>query len=378
MPVERLDLGQTPLLEITCYANLDVRGYQTDETRLESDATSLEVTPTESGVRVESYANCTVRLPENGSLHAFEVSGGLRVKDLLGAVDLESIKGSCYLRRTGPVRLGESFGELRIRETDGDVTVGSVHGSFTMRDVRGAARIESITGDLLLRDIAGPIEVGEVYGDAALRTTFPPDTVSRLGKVTGDAVIRIEGEDGARFILGRGVRTVNPPSKVPVMEEGDSRIVIVGNGRADIVIDQVNALTIKHSGEADTEASFAYSFALGHDISEHLADITAEIEAQSERLEANLSATSDRVRRQVERSLSIARRQVEAAQRRVEQEAARGGRGRVDVSFAFGEEKPPKDPVSEQERLAVLQMLEQGKIDVKQAEELLAALEGRS
>jgi hypothetical protein len=34
-------------------------------------------------------------------------------------------------------------------------------------------------------------------------------------------------------------------------------------------------------------------------------------------------------------------------------------------------------PVTEQERLTVLQMLEEGKITVQEAEQLLAALEGR-
>ena len=36
------------------------------------------------------------------------------------------------------------------------------------------------------------------------------------------------------------------------------------------------------------------------------------------------------------------------------------------------------DPVSEEERLMILQMLEQGNISLEEAEQLLAALEGKS
>jgi hypothetical protein len=378
MPIEKLDLGQTPRLEITCYANLDIRGYQTAETRLESDSSSFQVTPTESGVQVESYSNCAVRMPEQGSLHIFEASGGLRVKDLLGSVDLESVKGSCYLRRTGPIRLTESYGELRIRETAGDVAIGTVHGSFTMREVRGSVEIENVSGDLILRDIAGAIRVEEVSGDMAIRSQFPAESVSHFGSINGDAVFRVEGTDGARFVLGSQVVDLKIPSNSNVIEEGEAQIVVVGNGLATIQVDAASSLNIKYGGEVDAEASFAYSFAIGSEISDHLSDITAEIEAQSEKLEANLAATSDRVRRQVERSLSIARRQVEAAQRRVEREAGQGA-PHIDLSFSVGRkpESSPAEPVSETERLTVLRMLEEGQIDVKQAEELLAALEGK-
>jgi hypothetical protein len=38
---------------------------------------------------------------------------------------------------------------------------------------------------------------------------------------------------------------------------------------------------------------------------------------------------------------------------------------------------PPADPVSDEERMVILRMVEQGKISVGDAEKLLAALEGK-
>jgi hypothetical protein len=38
---------------------------------------------------------------------------------------------------------------------------------------------------------------------------------------------------------------------------------------------------------------------------------------------------------------------------------------------------PPAEPVSDEERMLILRMLEQGKISVADAEQLLAALEGK-
>jgi hypothetical protein len=39
--------------------------------------------------------------------------------------------------------------------------------------------------------------------------------------------------------------------------------------------------------------------------------------------------------------------------------------------------KPPVDPVTEEERLMILRMLEQKKITLEEADELLSALEGQ-
>ena len=103
--------------------------------------------------------------------------------------------------------------------------------------------------------------------------------------------------------------------------------------------------------------------------------------------------------RQAERDAERARRQVEAAQRRADAMARRSAAGRpgplVEAgrpggwSFGFsGAPRPPKPPapatppmppsvpVSDEERMVVLRMVEQGKISVAEAEKLLAALEG--
>jgi L-aminopeptidase/D-esterase-like protein len=98
-------------------------------------------------------------------------------------------------------------------------------------------------------------------------------------------------------------------------------------------------------------------------------------------IQAKAADISERVRRQVEQRLSVARRQVEAAQRRVEREVERGtrgpGSGRLSIDVKFGGPKAaPREAISEEERIAVLKMLEEGKISVEDAQRLLAALEG--
>jgi hypothetical protein len=75
-------------------------------------------------------------------------------------------------------------------------------------------------------------------------------------------------------------------------------------------------------------------------------------------------------------------RKLEAAQRRAErraraaERAARDRRRRPEPPDTVP--TPKQEPVSDEERMMILQMLEQGKVTPEEAEQLLAALEGRS
>jgi hypothetical protein len=79
----------------------------------------------------------------------------------------------------------------------------------------------------------------------------------------------------------------------------------------------------------------------------------------------------------MERKLEAARRRAEMKARAAER-AARDRRKRAEPSDWSPTSKTQFEPVSEGERLMILQLLEQGKINTDEAEQLLAALEGKS
>jgi hypothetical protein len=91
----------------------------------------------------------------------------------------------------------------------------------------------------------------------------------------------------------------------------------------------------------------------------------------------------------VEQATERAQRKIEAANRRIEQkvrDAERRGRGKAALEIGRwnwnfspkGVPIPPKQQVSDEERLAILKMLQEKKITSEEAEKLLAALEGGS
>ena len=95
---------------------------------------------------------------------------------------------------------------------------------------------------------------------------------------------------------------------------------------------------------------------------------------RSERAAAQAQEKVRRAQEQIERKIESTRRREE---QRNQSWGARFGRGAFHVNFPPTPPVPPKEAVSNEERLVILRMLEQKKISLEDAEQLLAALEGK-
>jgi hypothetical protein len=90
-----------------------------------------------------------------------------------------------------------------------------------------------------------------------------------------------------------------------------------------------------------------------------------------------------RAQEKMRRAQEKLERKLEAAQRQREKAADRRTRGAGRQSWSFDwpppppAPAPPNEPVSDEERLMILRMLEQKKISLEEAEQLLAALEDK-
>ena len=380
MPTQRMNLGSTPRLVIVCNGDLDIRGSERSDTTVETDTSPFTVSPFEGGAHVESPASCVVRMPEGGHLEAGHVPGDLRIRGIAGEIILGTVGGSCYARHIRSLKLGQVIGEMHIRDLAGTAAIGQVHGCLMLHGIAGPVQVETVNGDISGRAISAPVEIGRAYGSLALRTGFETGTTSRFD-VQGEAVFWVPVNASVRFILPAESRIALDKGVESLPGEG-SRVVQFGDAAATVYVTSAHSIAIRQQGEHDEETTFTYTFSLGADLSEHLADISAELETQFSMLETHMSSIPERVRSQVEKRLHSARRQVEAAQRRVEREMRRAQReaGRVygtGSASQAGQRTPAGQPVTEEEWLRVLRMLEEGKINVQEAEQLLAALEGR-
>jgi hypothetical protein len=361
---QRIEIGETPLIEIAhCEQDLDVRGTSGISVTLSGDEPQCDVSRESQTVRVDAPGDCRLRVPEGASLSIGHVAGDLRLKRIGGAVHVDFIGGDCTARSLGAIEIAEISGSLHIKYAAGGASVGEAHGDVAFRGVAGHTHVGTISGDLYALDIDGGITVDTLTGDLSIRSAFQGEAHSRFGRVDGDAMFRLGPSANVRFVVPIGVEMTINSGLVPVIE-GEHAIITFGAGLAEVVIEEIGG-DLRIVSDAADEAGFE------GDLDAHLARVAAEVDARLEETLAGVPFVDvDGIRDRVRRKMDRARRNVAA--------------GRRDIHFDVGSSvrragrRPSADweRASDEERTAILQMVEEGRISVEQAEKLLSALEG--
>ena len=147
-------------------------------------------------------------------------------------------------------------------------------------------------------------------------------------------------------------------------EDATSRVIILGDGSAAITLSAGGDIRVTNQSNAGESAEDFGNFAgIGFD----------------------WSGFGERISRQVEQVTRRTTKQAEEAARKAERAGHRAeakvnmrvGRWNWDMS-SKGVPMSPKPQASDEERLAILKMLQEKKISAEDAEKLLAALEGDS
>jgi hypothetical protein len=163
------------------------------------------------------------------------------------------------------------------------------------------------------------------------------------------------------------------PAEVERVSENGATVIRLGDAKAAIELTAGGDLWLR---VGKMEMDFAEDF---------VGSVMGEVDARLAEMEARFNAIGagmytfdaerigERVRRSVERARRKANKAQERAAKRAEKYAHKHGRRH---SITIGGLEPRETRVSDEERLTVLRMLEQGKISVEEAENLLKTLGG--
>lgn len=344
-----------------------------------------------------------------------------RVRDSLW---VEKVGSSALVQDVGAAELEFVGNQMIAKRVRGDLKVEQVGSSVVVRDIDGQVIFNTIGGTLHLRDVSGGISA-QTGGSATVDfspVSWQAYAIQAAGNirchVPADANTEFEISSGAhriRIKTPESTETVKEPSHTLKMGDGGAPVKLTAGGSVDIIN--------PHTGLDDVE-SFEVDFGteIGSLADEIAEQTTQHIEAQMEMLEEQLNdqlaglsvslgsvgmseermkkveerlkqakeraalraeAASHRAQHKMERKIAAAQRK---AERKARASAAREARKERKRSKHMGHEvvitppplrAQPKEPVSEEERMMILQMLEDQKISVDQAEQLLSALDGR-
>ena len=168
----------------------------------------VERAETITGQYIAGNARCMVA----ASLQLDEIAGDARVIDIAavqirhmsgdaqisGASErcqIDSVEGDLKIRTAGTITIQTIAGDL-VAEQFRALEIESVEGDCTISSNEGAATISSISGDMSARIRQGPIQVTYIGGDARIDGAAAGLT---LGHVDGDLNLRLEPTNSAVY-----------------------------------------------------------------------------------------------------------------------------------------------------------------------------------
>jgi hypothetical protein len=323
------------------------------------------------------------------------VAGDLTMKDL-GPVTLGTISGDASLRNIGALTAENISGDFSLRGGHGICAVDLIGGDASIRDIDGMVAVESVGSDLYVRNVHGAVNVNAGADVALFLEPLPGQTYDITAG--DDLILRLSPDSNVKLHLTGGspdsIRVDFPGVELPEGCTGCEVVIgTVADNLPEMLLTAGDDLLVTSQADSwESAADFGVGmrdgsewnippFELPDDFSER---INRRVQAAMERAQTHLEAAN----RRAENAGHRASIKIEAAMRRAEAKAraaevrARRGQASVNIgrwNWDIGPHGPTQAaaPVSDDERLAILKMLQEKKISIEEAEKLLAALEGK-
>ena len=417
--MEKVSLNTTdsPNIRLDIKGNLKVNGWTNSEV-IASCLTKDNLQVQEDGdlITIRCDSDCTIKVPYGASLIDVQVSGNGSIKSVEGAVNVENVNGNLTIRSVGSSKISVIHGNLIAKNISGSLVLQAVKGNVNAKDVQGDFKVEdTITGNLKLSDVDDNASAS-ANGNATIHLDPSPGhtyTFKAKGNIAcyipTDASTNVEIPEASNifikipdtdlpsqpkapynFLLGEGDAILNLSAGGNVYFSGQFEDFNFGEFEFDIDEDFEDlSLAIEEQVLQQMEAQMDM---LEAELDMQMANITRNIEIsgispeKAEKIVEKTRRASERANKKAQEKMKRAQdkmqRKLEAARRRAERKAraaeraARDRRRRPETyKWSPPKPEPVQEPVTDDERLLILEMLEQGTISIDEAEQLLKALE---
>jgi hypothetical protein len=370
---------QVPIIIQAVGGDLRLRGR--DESWLVVDGDNATVEQLGEGqpyvVRCSSDARITV--PDNVDVSVQNVGNDAKITDVGGKTDVQNIGGDLMVRSTGDIRVKTVGSDLRVKRVEGNVTIETVGSDATIREVNGSVWIANIGSDLYMRNIEGSCKIESVGSDLVLSLDFVAGQEYHFS-VGGDILCRVQPDADARLILPLETEVrLDVPAEIEENTDAEEQIVTLGDGSATVYIKNADALRLVGEGE---DYMINFGIQIEEELEARLSSLEEKLSTQLDGLDERIQAKTAQFASQAEKFAERAQKQAERAAERIRRSMERQSRKRkpgprrVVMSMQQDAAKRKNDdPVSEQERLMILKMVQDNTISIEEAERLLAALD---
>ncbi len=340
--------------------DLSIVGWEGEDILIKADEDEVRFNQDGNLVTVSSSDDLSLRVPRETSLAIQTVGGDMSLRGVMGNIEIKTIGGDASIRDINNAAIDAIKSDLSMRNVKGNLLIKNVGSDASIREVQGNVSLESVADDLVLRDVRGNLKanVGE---DVVL--SLEPQAGNNYVVNAGDDLMLILPPDASAKLVLNGDEIVLDWPGIPYEEDLTSQTVTLGNGAANITLNAGGELRVSSQEKAQQSPDEFGNFAgMMFDWSDFGNQLGA------------------RISQRVEEATRRAAQQAERAARRAEAKVrgrAKVGRWNWNIEpGSFTPPQPPREPVSEEERVAILKMLAEKKITADEADKLLAALDG--
>lgn len=402
---QMIQTGATPIIRLqTIEGNLTLSGWDRPEIQahVRGDSDTLMIEQQKGGVTINCEDDLWLQAPVQATIMIGRVGGNAAISLILSDLTMDAIEGNAVVNSVNAVTASQIEGNFTARLIAGDLRIDAIEGNAQIAKVGGDIRLDRVEGNLVLDATGGSIEA-TAEGNVKAQTTLAPGQQCTI-RAEGGITCEVPRDAGGVFAL-------KAEGHIRVRDLGEERSVRAGvlnferaPAHARLTLEAEGTILLRGVQPRDIDPT-EFSGTLEEEMSlrsvEITQQITAQIEAQVNELARQLDDKLSRIGTSEELATSI-QEKVQSAMRRAEEKLAEAlrkveqrtqeaeGRRRKSPGWVAPPAppippaapktpvppKPKRTPATDEERMLILRMVEQGKLSVEQAEKLLLALSG--
>jgi hypothetical protein len=352
-----ISAGRNPQIFIELIGgDLSLVGWEGEDILLKGDEDEMTYKQDGDKVTISCEDDLSLRVPKSAAVFIKNIEGDASIRGVLGGVELKNIVGDLSMRDVNSVAVDTIESDFSLRGAKGNLFVKSAQSDVSIRDVDGNVTLESVADDLALRDVRGNVSAN-VSEDVVFYLN--PQAGNTYSISAGDDILLVMPPKANATLTLNGDEIDVEWKGVERDDDATSRVITLGDGSAAVTLNAGGDIRVTNQPNAGDSAEDFGNFAgIGFDWS-----------GFGDRISRQVDQITNRATRHADKAINRATRRVDAKIN------AYGGNW---DSPSKGVPMSPKPQATDEERMAILKMLQEKKITAEDAEKLLAALEGNS
>ena len=348
--------GKTPKMTISNVAgNLSIVGSEIGEVLIKADEDELHLKQDKDRWVVACEGDLVLRVPYESVIQIGLVNGEASLRNMSAPVVIEEIRGDLSLRNVHAITGEKVIGDLTVRVAQGNLSVKYIEGDAWLRDIEGDVLLGSVTDDIAMRDVKGNVKAVATE-DAILYLAPEPGT--SIDVTAGENILLVLPVDADAAITLQGDPITMDWPGLENNQDETVREVQLGNGSARINLNSGGQVRLSSNPAAGESADEFGNFA---------------------GLNFDWSGFNEKVTHQVNRTVRKSAKTFKNALKRIEKaQTSSTGRWSLKIKpeVQGGAAAGRPAAVTNEERMIILKMLQEKKINAEEADQLLGALEG--